>query len=701
MSFRWVWMVGFMAVAVAPGHGRADEASTVAVDAAIERAVGRVYPALVRIHVVTENAGSGRMNKERASGSGVIVRKDGYIITNHHVAGRGRRFMCRLADGEEVEADLMGTDALSDIAVIRLRMKTRSKELDLAVAEFGDSDRLRVGDTVLAMGSPGGVAQSVTQGIISNPAMILPGGGGLRLDGEDVGSLVRWIAHDAQIFGGNSGGPLVSLEGRIVGINEIGFAGLGGAIPGNLARSVADQLIDSGRVERSWIGVTTQPRPKSLAVSEGILVGGVLPDSPAETAGLRAGDVLVEFDGVRIDCAIPEDVPVFNSIVLSTPIGKTVDVAVLRDGEVVRTKMTTRRRDAARGDDAELRAWGITARNFTLFSAIENLRDDLSGVLVSTVRPGGPAAQAEPAIQSGDVLVAVEGKPIRSLEHLLQTTERLTRDRTEPRPTLAAFDRGRSRYLAVVRIGTPEKPDKPERSRRPDFPAILQSIPNDLAEALGVGETGGIRIAYVFPGLSVDQAGIRQGDVLLKFDGEPVRAPRPEDVFMFTQYVRQYRIGSVVPVDLLRDGTPVSVKITLAEASDTAEEPDRHEDLTLDFSVRSLTLMDRALRKIPDSVQGVLVERVERASTPALADLREDDLILSIDGQPTPDVPSAEAALAGVAKAHPRYVMIFVRRGVYTMFIELEPDWNGIESAGAPEPAERDVRGKRGRGRKT
>jgi hypothetical protein len=111
--------------------------------------------------------------------------------------------------------------------------------------------------------------------------------------------------------------------------------------------------------------------------------------------------------------------------------------------------------------------------------------------------------------------------------------------------------------------------------------------------------------------------------------------------------------------------------------------------------------MDRALRKIPDSFQGVLVERVERASTPALADLREDDLILSIDGQPTPDVPSAEAALAGVAKTHPRYVMIFVRRGVYTMYVELEPDWNGIESAGSPEPAERAVRGKRGRGRKT
>ncbi|MBU4461000.1 MAG: PDZ domain-containing protein [Verrucomicrobia bacterium] len=674
------------------GSGRSAAAESSA--ASIEKAMRRVYPALVRIHVVGEDAGDGRMNKERSSGSGAIVDKEGHIITNHHVAGKARRLMCRLADGEEIEAELIGTDPLADIAVIRLKMATRRSKTALPVAEFGNSDALRVGDAVLAMGSPGGVAQSVTKGIVSNTALILPGGGGLRLDGEDTGSLVRWIAHDARIFGGNSGGPLVDLAGRIVGINEMGFAGLGGAIPGNLARSVADQIIRNGTVERSWIGIEIQPRPKSLEDDSGALVSGVLPGSPAAEAGLRPGDLLLEYDGIKVCCAIPEDLPVFNAIALSTPLGKRVDLRVRREGAEVRTTLVTRRRDAAKGKDEELRAWGFTARDFTLFSAMENLRDTRNGVLVSSVRSGGPAAQAEPEILPGDAIVEIDGKPVATLADLEALTARLTKDREEPRPTLTAFERGRSRYLTVVRIGTPPQPDKPERSRKPDFPAVLQALPPELAEAMGMKGIPGIRIAYVFPGLAADRAGFRTGDVLVRFDGEPVRAPRPEDVLVFSQQVRQYRIGKTVPVDILRDGKPVTLQFTLAEAADTAEEPERYEDRRLDFAVRSLSLMDRALRKIPDDVQGVHVERVERASTPALADLREGDILLSIDGVRTPDVGATGKALKAVAERKPRFVVLFVRRGIHTRYLELEPDWNGADGTGGPESHSKNNEGK-------
>jgi len=198
-------------------------------NADIQRAVDAVYPALVRIHVVFEEGQRGRMEKKRASGSGAIISEDGYLITNHHVAGRATRIVCRLSNREEVDAELIGTDPLSDIAVLKLDLSTRrDPTAPLGVARFGDSDKLQVGDVVLAMGSPAGVSQSVTKGIVANTEMISPGGG-MRLDGENVGELVRWIGHDAVIYGGNSGGPLVNLAGEIVGVNEVGIGSLGGA----------------------------------------------------------------------------------------------------------------------------------------------------------------------------------------------------------------------------------------------------------------------------------------------------------------------------------------------------------------------------------------------------------------------------------------------------------------------------------------
>ena len=186
--------------------------------------VNSVYPAIVRIEVVSEKGSGGRMMKSRSTGSGVIISKDGLVVTNHHVAGKATRITCRLYDGEELSADLLGADPMTDLAVIRLRTKERpSGSSSLSVASFGDSDEVKVGDACFAMGSPAGLSQSVTRGIIANVAMISPHSGSFRLDGENVGELVRWLGHDAVIFPGNSGGPLVNARGEIIGINEVGI----------------------------------------------------------------------------------------------------------------------------------------------------------------------------------------------------------------------------------------------------------------------------------------------------------------------------------------------------------------------------------------------------------------------------------------------------------------------------------------------
>src|SRR3984957_16685655 len=242
----------------------------------IDFAIGKFKTALVRIRVVSSEFGEGREIKEQAVGSGAIISKDGYLITNHHVAGHATRMFCTLWNREEMEAELIGTDPMTDISILRLKQE---QPREFEPVSFGDFSKLRVGDPVLAMGCPMALSQSVTLGIVSNTEMIMPrfgGGGRFRLDGEDVGSLVKWIAHDAAIYGGNSGGPLVDMHGEIIGINEISF-GLSGAIPGNLAKSVAQELIAHHKIERSWLGFDAQPIFKHFdGDRHGILISGVL-----------------------------------------------------------------------------------------------------------------------------------------------------------------------------------------------------------------------------------------------------------------------------------------------------------------------------------------------------------------------------------------------------------------------------------------
>ncbi len=281
----------FLSLSVAHGQALSEDAGDI--QQAIDNAIARVKPALIRIHVVSVWDNQGREVKEESSGSGVIITAEGHVVTNHHVAGRAKRLVCTLSNKEEVEADLIGTDPVSDISVIKLRNPIKQK---YPFVEFGNSDNLQVGDRILVMGSPLALSQSVTMGIVSNTEMVIPDvfmPFKFTLEGEDVGSVVRWIGHDAAIYPGNSGGPLVNLNGEIVGINEISF-GIAGAIPGNLAKKVSLELINQGEIIRSWFGFEVQPLLKSYRGKTGALVSGVIKGSPADKAGILAGDIIVK-----------------------------------------------------------------------------------------------------------------------------------------------------------------------------------------------------------------------------------------------------------------------------------------------------------------------------------------------------------------------------------------------------------------------
>ncbi|HMX61741.1 MAG TPA: trypsin-like peptidase domain-containing protein, partial [Candidatus Sumerlaeota bacterium] len=287
----------------------------------IDNAVARVKPSLVRIQVVEPEYDEGRESKSISFGSGTIITKDGYVMTNHHVAGKAVQIVCTMANREEMNAKLIATDPATDIAIIKLMPDT---PMEFPFVEFGDSDAAKVGDAVMAMGSPEALSQSVTLGIISNTAMIQSVAWGdykFSLDGEAVGDLVRWIGHDAVIFHGNSGGPLINMEGKIIGVNEVGF-GLGGAIPGNLAKKIAFQLIQDQNVKRAYVGMSLQRLMKRSDDREGAIIASVVKDSPAEKAGIKPGDRLIQVGSEKIIGRFDEDLPGVNNIVADLPVNQ-------------------------------------------------------------------------------------------------------------------------------------------------------------------------------------------------------------------------------------------------------------------------------------------------------------------------------------------------------------------------------------------
>jgi serine protease Do len=650
--------------------------ASAAVDPKVEAAVQAVYPALVRIHVVSEEGGAGRMQKGRSSGSGAIISEEGHILTNHHVAGRATRITVRLADRQELRATLVGTDALSDLAVLKIdRKDLRNPEMPLPVARFGDSSTLKVGDVVLAMGSPAGLSQSVTQGIVANTEMISPGGS-MRLDGEAVGELVRWIGHDAVIFPGNSGGPLVNLNGEIVGVNEVGIGSLGGAIPSNLAKKVSEELIARGSVRRSWIGLNAQPLLKSSAATAGVLAGGVISGSPAEVAGIKAGDIITRFGNVDIAASrAPEDIPVFNRILLETPVGTEVSLEGTRDGQPMTWKVTTAEREPAQPREKELLSWGITARDLTDLAAKELLRADSDAVLVQSLRPGGAATAAKPAIVAGDLILAVNDKPTPDLAALIAVSEEITAGKTEPVPVLVSYEHDGRSYLTVVKIGPEPDDDKPGIAKKAWIGIDTQVISTDLAEALGIPGAKGVRVTRLHPGTNAEKAGLKVGDLLLKLDGQIIPASRPEEADVFSSLIRQYKVGVEVSLTVRRGKDELEVKVPLQTGHEGAADLDSHECETLEFNSRDLGQEDRVAKKLPDDFKGVLVTNVISAGWAALGGLSTGDIIVSMDGKPIDSIPTLKSVLADVEKNKRSPIVIFVRRGIASRFIELEPSW--------------------------
>ena len=636
---------------------------------AIDRAIASVYPALVRISVVTLQWNGGREIKGEASGSGTIVSSDGYVITNHHVAGRVQRIVCTLPSHEEVPAELVGTDPLSDLAVLKLKPATPRT---FPTARFGDSTQLRRGDPVLAMGSPLALSQSVTRGIISNTDMVMPQAFsnvlGL-LDGEDVGTIVKWIGHDAPIYPGNSGGPLVNLAGEIVGVNEISF-GLSGAIPADLAKSVFEAIRRDGRVRRSWTGIEIQPRLSGTA-APGSLVSWVADRSPAAAAGIRTGDVLVGVNGTRIDVQFAEQLPAANRALFELPIGRSASLVFRRDGRDVPITLTPVERPVASSMPAELRVWGIVAANLSAAEARELGRATTDGVRVLNVRPGGPAEQAKPSIGREDVVVEIDGKPVRSLADLQERTAAAL-GTGERASLLVTYERGLERRVTVVDVSSaPSLTDGGTEARKAWVPVAVQVLTPTLAAKLGLDGKTGVRVTRVID----SSVPLAVGDVIFAIDGEPVRASAATDEDVFSAMIRRFRLGSTVTLTVHRHGSQVQLPVTLALSPKLAREMATYDSPEFEFKARDLVDADASDPRLRGVSGGVIVESVSAGGWAALGRLSVNDIILQVDGRPVVDVEALAARMKEIAASRPKSIVLQVRRGIRTVFLELRPEW--------------------------
>lgn len=361
-----------------------------------------------------------REHKQASLGSGVIIDKDGYILTNSHVIKDADEIKVKLSDRREFKVKVIGTDPKTDIAVIKINSN------HLPVIKWGDSDKLKVGETVVAIGNPYGLNQTVTSGIVSATGRSNVG----ISDYED------FIQTDAAINPGNSGGALVNVRGELIGINTAifstsgGYQGIGFAIPSNMAKAVMESLIKKGKVIRGWLGVTIQPVTPELAKQfnlkeeKGVLIGDVIEDSPAEKARLQRGDVIVEYDGKEVD-----EPTSLRNMVANTPPNKEVAIKILREGKPKTVKATIAELPA------EMQRLPGKFDNLLKGIHVQNLTPELkrglgitkriTGVIITDIDDGSPA---EGVLMQNDIIMEINRKRISNTKDYEAVVSRIKPD---------------------------------------------------------------------------------------------------------------------------------------------------------------------------------------------------------------------------------------------------------------------------------
>ena len=374
--------------------------------------------------------------KQKSLGSGFIISPDGYIFTNNHVVEQSEKIRVKLSDGREYDARIIGKDAKTDIALIKIKPTD-----SLPVVEIGDSEKLRVGDWVLAIGNPFGLEQTVTAGIVSAKGRVI-----------GAGPYDNFIQTDASINPGNSGGPLFNLEGKVIGINTAIVAqgqGIGFAIPISMAKDMLPDLKSKGKVTRGWMGISVQDITEDMAKSfklkdlNGAIVAEVFAGDPAEKAGLRAGDIIVEVNGKGI-----KDTHELLVMIASFRVGDSVRVKVLRDGlEKVFNVVVGERKDQPEVALSQKAApdLGLSVQELTPEIARYLGIRETKGIIVVDVEPGSPADEV--GIQPQDLILQINRVPVSTLKEYTREIAK----KTAKSSMLFQIKRGRATFFVPIK----------------------------------------------------------------------------------------------------------------------------------------------------------------------------------------------------------------------------------------------------------
>jgi len=382
--------------------------------------------------------------KQRSLGSGFVVSEDGYILTNNHVVAEAEEIVVTFTEEKQYEATIVGRDQKTDIALIKIEV-----DKPIPAAKIGDSDALRIGDWVVAIGNPFGLGNTVTAGIVSAKGRVI-----------GAGPYDDFIQTDASINPGNSGGPLFNLDGEVVGINTAIFTqtggniGIGFAIPINMAKSVMTQLKEKGKVTRGLLGVTIQsitPEIKDkfdLKTTEGALIAEVAKGSAAEKGGLQRGDVIIRFDGKKI--REMSDLP---PMVAQTPVGKEVEIVVIRKGRERRLTAVIEELKEEASVTALPSPEIEEAFGFSVQKLTPELEEALSlqgekGVVVSSIRRGSPAEEA--GLQRGDLIQEIENEPVEEVDDYTRIMQKAA---SKKQILMVVRHRGLTRYVVLKREG--------------------------------------------------------------------------------------------------------------------------------------------------------------------------------------------------------------------------------------------------------
>jgi serine protease Do len=667
------------------GIAQSDQATPAAADDnRIAMARDKVLPVVVSILTVRQDYRQGEPALSVASGSGTVISEQGHVATNAHVTQNGKSFRVVFADGRELPAKLVGTDTLSDIAVLQVET---SKPEQFPHAQFATTLDLRAGDTVLAMGAPWGLSNSMSAGVVNNPRRLLVSLFDDEAEYEDsigedepTGRYYAWIQHDSAIAPGNSGGPLVDLQGRIVGINTRGMitgGDLAFAIPGPDAARVVNTLIKNGHVDRVALGFRLRSL-KGSGYSEGVLINAVQRDSEADKAGLQAGDRLLRLNGETMTALQPIDVPALQRQIAEMPIGSKVHLDVERGGKTRQIDLVAKAQPRDRGAESAFVPFGISISELTPAMSMRRHLDTSQGLLITGVRPGGPAAAARPELSVGDVIRKVNGNVVDSTAELARLT---TPD--GKKPLIVAFDSDGEQRLSLL---TPEFGDR-VRTPLPELPqawvgADVQPITASQAHEIGMSAPG-YRIARLYPGSPLGKAGAKIGDLLLAIDNDPLKPNNETSSEGFDLRVRDLTPGTKARFSAIRNASPMSFDVTLAESPIEVSGLATLAVTRLRAQLRELGFYDRVSQQLPEDRTGVLIDGVESGGAAGLAHLQRGDVVIRVGTEPVSSPAQLVRALEkALADSGDELIPLQVIRGNETRILYLERYWL---KADAPE----------------